>query len=135
MGDIIWVGHGGALAWVFKPKSDGHVSLCYDYYNGGESPIISAKFYFSVYDADGNIITCKHSGKKIKPHTSSVSLKPGKWAVGRVMKDAWQDETAVKATCEKVIVTFEGGMKRVYDKEDIVIKDNSQYDRGLAPKV
>ena len=131
MGEIMWVGHGSRWSWHFEPNNSGYVSLCYDYYNGGEQSIASVEFWFTAYDVNDNPIVCQETGQTIARHSDSKRLKKGKWRVGNVCKNAWKNIATARAVVEKVEVLFDDGVKRLYDKTNIVLVNNDQYDHGM----
>ena len=132
VGEKIWVGHGSRLGWHFEPNKMGYISVCYDYYNGTMLTITATKFHFVLYDVDGKSITCAQSGEQVKTHLEQGRLRPGKWRVGAILKDAWLNKTAHRASVEKVEVIFENGEVHVFDRSTILITNNDQYNQGMA---
>ena len=105
--------------WQYSPNSAGGVSVKFSFKNNTEKTIKYASFVFIPYNAVGDAVTCRISGKSMDGVRFTGPLAPGGINKSSYWENAWYNNTITRVSVLHVIVEYMDGTAETIRPDEI----------------
>ncbi len=113
------IGHNGVNGWTGGPNSAGGISVLFSFKNNTDKTIKYASFFFTPYNAVGDVVSCDIKRKSTNGVKFTGPLEPGGINTGNLWENAWYNRSISTVRLSHVFVEYMDGTSERIEPDEV----------------